>query len=72
MALDGALTKTELVDLDVVEKMALLSQVAQELLDAKVEYAKVSGRHAELKAEIQVLGLVKSALQSAIRAEQMH
>jgi len=38
-------------------------------LRLKVEFARISGRYAELRAEMQVLKEVKSALQSAIRAE---
>ena len=62
--------KQDIVDLDLMEKMALLSQVAQELLDKQVDYGEISARHAQMRAEITVLKEVKSALQSGIRAEQ--
>lgn len=59
----------QLLDLDYEEKIRVLGQVAQELLNLRMEYARVSGRHAELRANITVLREVKSALQSAIKAE---
>ena len=64
------LTKVEIVGLDLDTKIKLLEEIAQQLLDKKVEYAQISGRNAELRAEITVLKEVKSALQSAIRAER--
>lgn len=65
---------SELQDVDIVAldydgKVKTLQAVANEILRLKVEFAKVSGRFAELRAELQVLKEVKSALQSAIRAE---
>ena len=62
----------EIVGLDLDAKIKMLEAIAQELLNVKVEYAQVSGRNAELKAQIMVLSTVKSALQSSIRAEQAH
>ncbi|RPJ40113.1 MAG: hypothetical protein EHM35_00475 [Planctomycetaceae bacterium] len=62
----------EIVDLDLDGKIKMLGAVARELLGMKVELAAVSGRHAELKANLAVLSAVKSALQSSIRAEQAH
>ena len=62
----------EIVGLDLDAKIKMLETIAQELLSVKVEYAQVSGRNAELKAQIMVLSTVKSALQSSIRAEQAH
>jgi len=47
----------------------MLQQIAQEILDLRMELAQVSGRYAELRANLQVLKEVKSALQSALRAE---
>jgi hypothetical protein len=61
--------KVEILALDYNGKVRLLERVTQELLDMKVEYAKVAGREAELRATLQVLKEVKSALQSAIKAE---
>jgi len=63
------LTKEEYINLDYDGKVKLLEKVMAELLDLRMEFAEVSGRHAELRANMQVLKEVKSALQSAIRAE---
>lgn len=65
---DG-LTDVDLLALDYDAKVKLLERVAKELLDLRLEFAQVSGQYAELRANIQVLKEVKSALQSAIRAE---
>jgi hypothetical protein len=59
----------DLLALDYDAKVKALQMIAGEILSLKLEYAKVSGRHAELRAQLQVLKEVKSALQSAIRAE---
>ena len=59
----------DLLALDYDGKIKLLQQIAGEILSLKMEFAKVSGRHAELRAQLMVLKEVKSALQSAIRAE---
>ena len=66
---DLNLDDVDLLALDYDGKVKTLQMVAQSLLDRKLEFAQVSGRYAELRAEIQVLKEVKSALQSAIRAE---
>jgi len=63
------LSDTDLLALDYDGKVKLLEKVAQELLDLRLEFAQISGRNAELRANIEVLKQVKSALQSAIRAE---
>ncbi len=63
------LSDTDLLALDYDGKIKLLEQVAQELLNLRLEFAQVSGRYAELRANIQVLKEIKSAMQSAIRAE---
>lgn len=55
--------------LDYDGKVRMLQQIAQEILDLRMELAQVSGRYAELRANLQVLKEVKSALQSALRAE---
>lgn len=65
---DG-LTDVDLVALDYAAKVHLLEKVTQELLNLRLEFASVSGRFAEIRANITVLKEVKSALQSAIRAE---
>ena len=59
----------DLVALDYDGKVKLLERVTQELLHMRLEFASVSGRHAELRANLTVLREVKSALQSAIKAE---
>lgn len=64
-----SLSQTDLVILDYDGKVKLLENVIQELLDLRLEFATISGRAAELRANIEVLKQVKSALQSAIRAE---
>jgi hypothetical protein len=66
---DNALEDIDIVSLDYDAKVKTLQAVASEILRLKVEFAKVSGRYAEMRAELQVLKEVKSALQSAIRAE---
>jgi hypothetical protein len=63
------LSQTDLLSLDYGGKVELLERVTQELLDLRLEYASISGKAAELRANIEVLKQVKSALQSAIRAE---
>lgn len=63
------LADADLVALDYDGKVKLLEQIAREMLGFQLEYAGVSGRCAELKAHLTVLREVKSALQSAIRAE---
>ena len=63
------LSQADLLSLDYDGKVKMLERVAQEILNYQVEFAKVSGRYAEIKANIEVLKQVKSALQSAIRAE---
>ena len=60
---------SELLALDYDGKIKLLQQIAGEILMLRMEFAQVSGRHAELRAQLMVLKEVKSALQSAIRAE---
>jgi len=64
-----ALTDVDLLALDYDAKVKLLERVVQELLAIRMEFANVSGRYAEIRANITVLREVKSALQSAIRAE---
>lgn len=66
---EDKLTDVDLLALDYDSKVKLLEQVTRELLVLRLEYASISGRHAELRANLQVLREVKSALQSAIKAE---
>ena len=63
------LDDVDFLALDYDAKVKMLQRVAGEILSLKVEFARVSGRYAELRANLQVLKEVKSALQSAIRAE---
>lgn len=63
------LADADLLALDYDGKCKLLERVIAEFLNLRLEFAQLSGRHAELRANIQVLREVKSALQSAIRAE---
>jgi len=65
----GELQDVDIIALDYDGKVKTLQAVAAEILRLKVEFARISGRYAELRAEMQVLKEVKSALQSAIRAE---
>jgi len=60
----------EIVDLDLDGKIKLLGAVTQAFLDMQIEFAQISAQHAEARANMVVLKEVKSALQSAIRAEQ--
>ena len=59
----------DLISLDYDGKVKLLERVTQELLNLRLEFASVSGRYNELRANLAVLKEVKSALQSAIKAE---
>lgn len=63
------LDKTDLLALDYDGKVKLLEKLTQELLNLRLEFAQISGRYAELRANVEVLKQVKSALQSAIKAE---
>ena len=65
----SSLNNTDLLALDYDGKVKLLESVTQELLNLRLEFASVSGRAAELRANVEVLKQVKSALQSAIKAE---
>jgi len=63
------LRKSEILELDLDGKIKLLERIVGQLLDLQVEIAPVAGRYAEMRANLEVLKQVKSALQSAIRAE---
>ena len=64
-----SLSGADLLALDYDGKVKMLEQVTRELLALRLEFATISGRHAELRANLQVLREVKSALQTAIKAE---
>jgi len=63
------LSDVDLLSLDYDGKVKLLEAITRELLNLRLEFAQISGRNAELRANIEVLKQVKSALQSSIRAE---
>ena len=63
------INNVSIIDMDYHGKLTMLEKVAEEILKMKMEYAQISGRYAELRAQLQVLKEVKSALQSALRAE---
>ena len=65
------LADVDLLAMDYDAKVKLLEALIQELLDLRLEFAQLSGRHATLRANLQVLREVKSALQTAIKAEGM-
>jgi len=62
--------KNTIAGLSFDKKVKMLERICEELLDLKVEYAEIAGKNATIKANLEVLKQVKSALQSAIRAEQ--
>jgi hypothetical protein len=62
--------KSEIAGLSYGDKVLLLEKICGELLDLKVEYAEIAGKNATIRANLEVLKQVKSALQSAIKAEQ--
>jgi hypothetical protein len=61
--------KIDLLALDYDGKVKLLEKLTTELLNLRLEFAQIAGRYTELRANIEVLKQVKSALQSVIRAE---
>ena len=65
-----AKSKNTIAGLAFDEKVKMLENICTEFLDLQVEYADIAGRNAQIKANMEVLKQVKSALQSAIRAEQ--
>ena len=67
--MSDSLSGTDLLALDYDGKVKMLEQVTRELLALRLEFATISGRHAEMRANLQVLREVKSALQTAIKAE---
>ena len=63
-------SKNTIVGLSYDEKIKMLEKICGELLDLKVEYAEIAGKNATIKANLEVLKQVKSALQSSLRAER--
>ena len=70
MPKNDPLTQTDILALDYDGKIKLLEMIAQEVLGYQVEFAEISGRHAEIKANLAILKLVTGSLQSAIKAER--
>ena len=60
----------DIIGLAYDQKVKMLENICEEMLDLKVEYAEIAGKNATIKAKLEVLKQVKSALQSSIRAEQ--
>jgi len=65
-----SLTRQELIEMDYGQKQDMLLVIAQRVLDLKTEFVSVSGRYAEIKAELDALKHVASMLQSELRATQ--
>ena len=55
----------EVVAMDYGQKQDLLLAIAGRVLELKQEFVPVSGRYAEIKAELDVLKHVSSVIQSA-------
>ena len=62
--------KAEILKLDYGQKIEMVETLAQELLNKRVEFAELSGKYYQAKADIQVLNSAIKAIQSALRAEQ--
>ena len=62
------LQNLDLVNMDDTMKIELLEAIAVRYLELRTEFIQVSGRNAQLKAEMSLLGAAKSATQSALRA----
>ena len=63
------LSLVDILSLDYGGKIQLLERVGQEILNYQVEFAQVSGRYAEIKANLEVMKQLKSVLQSSLKAE---
>jgi len=66
---DNLLSDIDILALDYDEKVKMLERIVQETIKIQIEFASISGRYAELKANISVYKQVGSHLQSAIKAE---
>ena len=64
------LTPADVVAMDYGQKQDLLLMIAGRILELKGEFVKVSGRYAEIKAEIDALKHVASMIQSELKATQ--
>ena len=65
------LSPVEVVALDYGAKRDLLLMIAGRVLELKQEFISVSGRYAEIKAELDALKHVSSVVQSALKAESI-
>ena len=65
------MTPSEVVAMDYGQKQDLLMMIAGRTLELKSEFVKVSGRYAEIKAELDALKHVSSIVQSALKAESI-
>jgi hypothetical protein len=63
--------QTDLVALDYGAKQDMLLLIAQRMLDIKTELITVSGRYAEIKAEIDMLKHAGQFIQSELKATQV-
>ena len=63
------LTPAEVVAMDYGQKQDLLMLIAGRVLELKTEFVSISGRYAEIKAELDALKHVSSVVQSALKAE---
>ena len=64
------LSQTELLSLDYGQKQDTMLVIGQRMLDLRSEYVTISGRYAEIKAELDMLKHVKQILQSDLKATQ--
>jgi len=64
------MTPAEVVALDYGQKQDLLLMIGGRVLELKSEFVQVSGRYAEIKAELDALKHASSVVQSALKAEQ--
>jgi hypothetical protein len=67
--LDEELNDIDIAALDFDTKIKMLERIAGMMLSVRLEYARKAGELAEIRANLEVLKQVKSALQSAIKAE---
>ena len=65
------LSSTDLLALDYGQKQDMLLLIAQRMLDLKTDLIKVSGRYAEMKAEIDMLKHAGQFIQSELKATQV-
>lgn len=64
------LSQTDLLSLDYGQKQDTLLAIGQRMLDLKTEFVTISGRYAEIKAELDMLKHVKQVIQSDLKATQ--